>query len=58
MDRHHFDTDADPDPNFQFDAAPDPDPDPALHMLKNIQNFKTFIRSNASLHCFIFLISV
>ncbi len=61
MDRYHFD--ADPDPTFHFDVDPDSDldPDPVpqiLHMMEIGILLPTFIQSNASLHCFSFLISV
>ncbi len=48
--------DADPDPTFHFDADPDPDPNPRFTHVRTI--FFTFIHSCASLHCFIFLVSV
>ncbi len=44
----------DPDQTFHFDADPDPGSDPDTSSLK-IRIFS--IHSNASLHCFIFLIS-
>jgi hypothetical protein len=48
--------DANPDPNFHFD--PDPRILPQIYTSWNIIIFLTFIHSNASLHCFFFLISV
>jgi hypothetical protein len=66
VDRYHFNADPDQEPTFHFDADPDPDQDAdldpdhipqILHMME-IDIFFTFIPSNASLHCFIFLISV
>jgi hypothetical protein len=58
VDRHRFD--ADPDPTFYFDVDPDPDPYPtsSYKQVGKSKFFLTFIHSNASLHCFIFLISV
>jgi hypothetical protein len=64
------DPDPDLDPNFYFDADPDPVQigikpmqihmrilPQFLHMLKNREKKFIFIHSNASLHCFSFLIS-
>ncbi len=53
MDPHRLD--ADPDPTFPFDA--DLDPTPSLHMKKSQVFFFTLFKA-ASLHCFIFLVSV
>jgi hypothetical protein len=52
VDQHHVD--ADPDPTFLFDADSDPYPDPTkFYTCSKLLNFL----SNASLHCFIFLIT-
>jgi hypothetical protein len=58
VDRHRFD--ADPDPTFHFDADPHPvpDPTPSYTQVGKSEFFFTFFHSNASLHFFIFLISV
>ncbi len=50
-----------PYPTFHFDVDSDPHPDPdpqVLHMLENQKYFLTFIHINASLQCFMFLVSV
>ncbi len=49
LDRHRFD--ADPDPTFYFDADPDFPYAGKFH-------FFPFFHSSASLHCFVFLVSV
>ncbi len=57
MDQHHVD--ADPDPTFHFDANPDSYPVPADSLtLAEKSYFFLLIHSSASLHCFIFLVSV
>ncbi len=50
-----FWTDADPDPTFNFYAYPDPDFNPSFTLVGKSEIFLTFIHSNASLHCIIFL---
>ncbi len=58
VDRHRFgaDPDADPDPTFHFDAGPDPDP--TTLSFTHVGKSKNSFHSNASLYCFIFLVSV
>ncbi len=58
MDRHLVD--ADPDPTFHFDADPDlyPDRNPGFTHVGKTELIFTFIHSIASLHNFMFLVSV
>jgi hypothetical protein len=56
VDRHCFDANTDPDPTFHFDANPDPNPTPRFTQKSEI--FLLFFHSGASLHCFMFFVSV
>jgi hypothetical protein len=53
VDRHRFD--ADPDPIIHYDVYLDPDINPSFTLVGKSKFFFTFIHSNASLHCIIFL---
>jgi hypothetical protein len=47
-------------PTFDIDADPNPDPTPSFTGVggKKSELFFTFIHSDASLHCFFFIVSV
>jgi hypothetical protein len=61
VDWHRFYSDPKPDPNrtCHFDADPSPDLNltPSCFILENLF-LLTYIHSSASLHCFIFLVSI
>jgi hypothetical protein len=56
--RHRFDADPDPDPTLHVDADPNPDPDLLTfpHVGKSDFQYFYILYSNASFHCFIFLV--
>jgi hypothetical protein len=60
VDRHRIDAGPDPDPTFHFNTDTDSGPNPILsftHVGKSEKNVN-FIHSNASLLCFILLVSI